>query len=120
MDKQFWADLRENNYETPEGHTLAELTEELFSYIGSLDPELRDGIGYETFANWLEKNKYTPEQLSGYIMRLILNLQEGLGERDTDSIFTRSFSVLFLAEIVHNDNKRGLLEKDIVLNLLAK
>lgn len=120
MDKQFWFDIRDNKYAVPEGQSVAELTEELFSYIGSADPDLRDAIGYETFANWLDKKRYIPEQIHGYILRLVINLQNGLGERDTDSIFLRSFSVLFLAEIVHNDNKRIFLERDDVFSIFDK
>ncbi len=120
MDKQFWLSIRENNYEVPEGHSVAELTEELFAYVSSLDPELRDTIGYETFATWLERGKYSPEQINAYITRLVIGLQQGLGERGTDSVFTRAFSVLYLAEIIHNDNKKALLEKDLTLNVLAK
>src|SRR5688572_26401142 len=120
MDKQFWFDIRDNQYAVPEDGSVPELTEELFSYIGSTDPELRDEIAYETFANWLDKRRYTPEQTRGYIMRLVINLQDGLGERDTDSVFVRAFSVLFLAEIVHTDNKRIILERDDVFSIFDK
>jgi hypothetical protein len=120
MDKQFWFDIRDNQYAVPEDQSIPELTEELFSYIGSTDPQLRDEIGYETFANWLDKRRYTPEQIHSYIMRLVINLQEGLGERDTDSVFLRAFSVLFLAEIIHIDNKRIILERDDVFSIFDK
>jgi hypothetical protein len=120
MDKQFWFDIRDNKYAIPEGHSISELTEELFSYIGSLDPELRDGVAYETFANWLDQDQYTLEMIRPYIPRLVINLQNGLGERDTDTVFTRAFSILFLAEIIHHDNKDPFLEKDDVQSILAK
>ena len=120
MDKKFWFDIRENKYAIPEGYSLAELTEELFSYIGSLDPELRDVIGYETFANWLDQDKYTLEQIRPYIPRLAINLQSGIGEKDTDTVFLRAFSILFLAEIIHHDNQDPFLEKDDVHSILAK
>src|SRR5258706_5695578 len=120
MDKQFWFEIRDNKYAVPEGQSAAELTEELFSYIDSTDPELRDDIGYETFANWLEKRRYTPEQIRTYIMRLIINLQNGIGERDTDTVFSREFSVLLLAEIIHNDNKQVYLHFVDIPHLFTK
>lgn len=120
MDKEFWFSIRDNNYAVPEGQSIAGLTEELFSYIGNLDPELRDTIAYETFANWLDKRQYTAEQIRSFITPLVINLQNGLGERDTDSIFLRTFSVLFLAEIVHTDNKRVFLERDEVFSIFDK
>jgi len=120
VDKQSWFDIRDNKYAIPEGYSAAELTEELFSYIGSLDPELRDAISYETFANWLDRRQYTPEQIRGYITRLVINLQSGLGEGDADSVFLRAFSALFLAEIVHNDNKRVILDRDEIFSIYDK
>jgi len=120
MEKQFWLDIREKQFTLPDGHSAAALTEELFSYLDSTDPVLRDLIAYETFANWLEKGLYSEQELRAYIMRLILNLQTGLGDRDTDAVFMRAFSVLFLAEIVYYDNQHPFLDKDEVLNLLAR
>jgi hypothetical protein len=120
MDKEFWINIRENKYAIPEGSSAAELTEELFSYIDNPDPELRDAIGYETFANWLDKRQYSPEQIRTYIPRLVISLQNGIGEQDTDSVFSRTFSALFLAEIIHNDNKRVYLKLDEVLSLYTK
>lgn len=120
MEKQFWFDIRDNDYKIPEGYALNALTEELFSYIDSVDPELRDSIAYETFANWLDKDQYTLEQIRPYIPRLAINLQNGIGERGTDSIFSRAFSILFLAEIIYHDNQDPFLEKDDVQSILAK
>jgi hypothetical protein len=120
MDKQFWLDIRANEFALPAGQAVGPLTEELFSYIESIDPDLRDTIAYETFANWLEKDFYKPDQVRGYIMRLIVNLQNGLGERDTDSVFGRSFSALLLAEIVHHNNKEPFLDRDETSNILAR
>ncbi len=120
MDKQFWLDIRENNFALPPGQSAGPLTEELFSYLESTDPDLRDLIAYETFSNWLEQGLYSSNELRAYILRLILNLQNGIGERDTDTVFTRTFSALFLAEIVNYDNRHPFLDKDEVLNILAK
>ena len=118
MDKEFWAEIQKNKYEIPAGHTLAELTRELFSYLGSTDPQLRDDIGYTVFANWLKQDRYSVEEMRGYIKELLANLHIGIGETESDSVFLRTFSVLFLAEIVHNDNKKSLLDKaDITLIL---
>jgi hypothetical protein len=120
MDKDFWLALRENKFNIPEGYDLPALTEELFSYLGSTDPELRDTIAYETFGNWLEQERYTADQLRGYVLRLLINLQEGVGETESDSLFLRAFSVLFLAEIVDADNRHPFLDADEVRNILSK
>jgi len=111
MDKEFWTELGKNSYEIPAGHTLSELTQEVFSYIGSTDPELRDDIGYTVFANWLKQERYSIEELRGYVKELLANLHIGMGEIESDSVFLRTFSILFLAEIVHNDNKKSFLDQ---------
>ena len=53
MDKQFWMSLGQKGYQIPEGHSLEELTQIIFGYLSSTDPELRDEIAYIVYANWL-------------------------------------------------------------------
>jgi len=120
MDKEFWLEIHKNKYEIPAGHTLAELTSELFSYLGSTDPQLRDEIGYTVFANWLKQERYSVEEVRGYIKELLANLHIGIGEIDSDSVFLRAFSILFLAEIIHNDNKKSFLDKADILLVLEQ
>jgi hypothetical protein len=120
MDKQFWFAIRDNNYAVPEGQEVLALTEELFIYLGSPDPELRDRIAYEVFANWLDQGQYPPELVRAYILRLSANLNEGLGEVGDDSLYLRAFSVLCLAEIVNHDNQTPFLDRDETHSLLAR
>jgi hypothetical protein len=120
MDKKFWLAMRENQYAIPEGHAIENLMEELLEGIGSIDPEIRDVICYETYANWLGQGKIPPDLVRTCTSRLLENLTHGLGEKDTDTIFLRSFSALLLAETVHHDNKNSLLEKSEVSDILAK
>jgi hypothetical protein len=109
-----------NNYAIPLDHTPTSLTAELFEYLGSSDPELRDGIAYETFASFLKRDYYSAEEIAIYIASLLANLEIGIGETETDSVFLRSFSALFLAEIIHNDNKKPRLKKPIIKTILEK
>ena len=120
MDKAFWDEIIQNEYKIPEDHSLEELTAALFSYLGSTDPDLRDDIGYIVYANWLEMGKYTQAEVAEHIQNLLANLETSIGETETDSVFLRSFSMLFLAEIVHNDNKKPELEKAQILEILEK
>jgi len=120
MDKQFWTSITKDDYQIPSGHTPKELTEILFGYLSSTDPELRDEIGYFVYANWLEREMYTKEEVSAHIEELLTNLEKGIGEIESDSVFLRAFAVLFLAEIVHNDNKKPLLDKEQVRSILQK
>jgi hypothetical protein len=120
MDKKFWLSLAKNDYKVPEGHTLENLTDVLFGYLGSTDPDLRDEIAYIVYANWLKREVYSAEERKSHIDRLLSNLDKGAGETESDTVFLRTFSVLLLAEIVHNDNKKPGLEKEDVERILAK
>ncbi|MBK9926715.1 MAG: DUF2785 domain-containing protein [Anaerolineales bacterium] len=120
MPKEFWISLAKNDYKIPEGHTLQGLTKELFSYLGSTDPELRDDIAYMVYANWLKREMYITDEIRAHVNELLGNLDKGIGEIEADSVFLRTFSVLLLAEIVHNDNKKPLLDKEQVQVILAK
>jgi uncharacterized protein DUF2785 len=120
MDKEFWVSIAKNDYAVPEGHTLSELREMLFGYLGSTDPELRDDIAYGVYANWLKREMFTKDEIHIHVNELLANLDKGIGETESDSVFLRTFSVLLLAEIVHNDNKKPLLERDQIQSILEK
>jgi hypothetical protein len=120
MDKEFWVSISNNEYAVPEGYSLENLTELLFSYLGSTNPELRDEIAYVVYANWLKRDLYSGEAIQSHMDLLLSNLEKGIGETDSDTVFLRAFSILLLAEIVHNDNKKSSLEKDQVTRILEK
>jgi len=120
VDKRFWNTVAENDYKIPKGYTLDKLTKELFSYLGSTDPELRDDIAYIVYANFLKRELYSKDRIRGHVKELLSNLEKGIGETETDLVFLRTFSVLLLAEIVHNDNKKPLLDRKLVQSILAK
>jgi len=120
MDKEFWVTIAKHDYVIPTEYTLNELKEILFGYLGSTDPELRDDIAYIVYANWLKREMFTKAEIRAHVDELLANLDKGIGETESDSIFLRAFSVLLLAEIVHNDNKKPLLEQDQIQSILAK
>jgi len=78
---------------------LAELIPAMLKHIGSTDSELRDDLIYTAFDAWiLAEPVLSPDQLRG-LLPVILDeehLRFKLGEQDTDSVFTRTFSVLVL------------------------
>jgi Protein of unknown function (DUF2785) len=120
MNKLFWKTIQNNNYAIPTDQTPTSLTAELLTYLGSTDPELRDQIAYNTFANFLKRDYYSLEEIEIYIAALLANLEIGIGETETDSVFRRSFSALLLAEIIHNDNKVPRLKKPVIKTVLEK
>jgi len=120
MDIDFWETLAKNDFKIPKGHTLDDLTKKLLSYIGSTDPELRDDVAYIVYANFLKREMLSADIVRGHVLELLGNLENGIGEADSDSVFLRAFSILLLAEIVYNDNKKPLLEQDQIRTILEK
>lgn len=120
IDKALWASIANNGYKIPNGHSLEELTNTLFGYLGSTDPQLRDEIAYIVYANFLKHEIYSKDEVRAHVDELLSNLERGIGEVEADSVFLRTFSVLFLAEIIHNDNKKPLLDKEQIQSILEK
>jgi len=120
VDKEFWVSFANNDYKIPDGFTREELRKALFSYLGDTDPELRDDIAYIVYANFLKREIFSKEEVRSHVNELLSNLEIGIGDTESDSVFLRTFSVLFLAEIVHNDNKKPLLDKEQIQAVLSK
>jgi hypothetical protein len=101
----FWRSIVEHRYEVPPGADVASLTMELETLLASPDPELRDEIAYSTLASWIYQQRLIEaETLRPLVERLLGNLRKGIGERESDGVFRRSFSALVLSVIVARDN----------------
>ena len=109
MDKGFWQAIVDTDFAVPNGESLPALTRELLSLLGSTDVELRDTYAYPILGAWLHRGEYSPDEMRALVAQLAENLMVGLGDEETDTVFLRTFSVLILAEIVHEDNQRPFL-----------
>jgi hypothetical protein len=118
MDKQFWLDIPSADFAVPRGHSVAELTPELFDLLGSPDAELRDEVAYYTLSAWIERGHYSPEALRAMAERMAANLRVGIGERESDSALLRSFSVLVLSEVLAYDGRLSFLDDAEARSLL--
>ncbi|MCP1181854.1 DUF2785 domain-containing protein [Paenibacillus sp. 1781tsa1] len=100
-----------NNEEQP-----YELALHMLKHIGSPDPVLRDELIYVIFATWIGQGVFSEDQLR-HVLQLALDDQHlfyGIGEQGTDSVFTRTFSVLLLPPILNVDREKPFLnEEDI-------
>ncbi len=104
--------LKSRNIGTFVEAELKYLIQNMLDNIGSVDPELRDNLIYPTFIRIFNENLLTFEQ---YCSILEICLDENhlfykIGELNTDSVFTRSFSSLVIT---------GILTKDSELNFLT-
>jgi Protein of unknown function (DUF2785) len=111
MDRSFWRVIANDENALPQGEWVAELTPELLGWLGSTDPELRDEFAYRILAAWIERGQYGSEQLRTMAKQMTANLEAGLGEHGTDSVYLRTYSILILMEIVAFDNASPFLDQ---------
>jgi uncharacterized protein DUF2785 len=113
-DVAFWRSIAANRYAVPPGSDLGSLVDELTGMLASPDPDVRDEIAYSTFASWIYQQKLLDAAMLRRLAdRLLGNLTARIGERDTDSVFRRSFSALSLSVIVARDNADPVLDADM-------
>jgi hypothetical protein len=114
MESAFWDRVVAEGHKVPSDRSLPELTSELTTMLGDTDPRRRDRIAYETLATWVSEGVYD-ELLEGLGDGMAAGLRVGIGERDTDSVFRRSFSALILGECVRRDNEAHVVPADTIL-----
>ncbi|HEY9566191.1 MAG TPA: DUF2785 domain-containing protein [Nocardioides sp.] len=98
----------------PDDRPLTDLTAELTAMLGSIDPARRDETAYLVLATWISRGVYD-DLLSGLGDGMAAGLAVGLGEKDSDNVFRRSFSALVLAECLRRNTVADLLTTDKVL-----
>ena len=120
--KQILVQIKNENYKVPDTIDAFELALEMTKHIGNIDSEIRDKLVYVTYYYWCFNGVFTSEQL-----RQLLNIcidEEHLfykiGEKDTDSVFTRTFSILIIPLVLYVDQKSAFLTKDEIHNVKGK
>lgn len=90
------------------------LLQEMLTHIGTVDAELRDQYIYRTFIDLLSDNLVNPQQLQILFDTATSDdfLYLHIGEKSTDSVFTRSFSALLVAGILAKDAELLILNND--------
>jgi Protein of unknown function (DUF2785) len=114
MSTAYWNRVRSDQMTVPTDRSLPDLTAELTTMLGSIDPVERDEIAFPILATWVSEGVYD-DLLAGLGDGMTAGLVRGLGESGTDSVFRRSFSALVLAECIARDNAEALLPTDKIL-----
>lgn len=114
MAGAYWEQVHASGLAVPSDRALDDLTAELTTMLGDTDPALRDGTAYSTLATWVGRGVYD-DLLTGLGDGMATGLGVGLGERDTDTVFRRSFSGLVLGECIARDIERPLVVGSKVL-----
>jgi len=115
MRRGFWQQVLDSDMAVPVERPLNELTAELVTMLGSVNPVERDQTAYPVLASWLAEGVYD-DLLISFGDSVAQGLVVGLGEVDGDGVFRRSFSALALAECIARDNAVHILPVDAVVN----
>lgn len=111
--------LRDTETEKWRGENKLILIKSMMVHIGSPDSELRDSLIYGTFCELILEDKIEAAILSE-MLKSCLNEQmlfKGIGESGTDSVFTRSFTSLLIALILHSDNQKDFLSRELIFEV---
>jgi len=98
--KQLLIEVKDNDYNVPSGVDVDSVIADMLKFIGHTDAELRDNLIYMTFVYWIEEKGLVSVEKMKEILDICLSdshLFYGIGEKGTDSVFTRSFSALVIA-----------------------
>lgn len=109
-------ELQEKELSCLSNRELEELIENMLENIGAIDPELRDHLIYPTFIRFIDEGMLSEDNRL-YLFNTCLDdhhLFYKIGEINTDSMFTRSFSSLVLTGLLSYDRQVGQFSKDYI------
>ncbi|MGI2326870.1 DUF2785 domain-containing protein [Planococcus sp. YIM B11945] len=88
----------------------------MMAHIGSTDSELRDRLIYGGFYKLILGGQLSHKTLIGLAEKSLSDqfLMKGIEQRESDAIFTRSFTTLLLALIIQKDNNSDFLPAPMV------
>lgn len=94
----------------------------MMEHIGSTDSELRDKLIYSSFYQLIIETNKIEHELLTELLDLCLSdlLFKGIGENQTDTVFTRSFTTLLIALILYRDNEDNFLAQEKVFKIKDK
>jgi hypothetical protein len=118
--REFWRDLPGNDFAIPAGYSVAALTPELLTMLGSADAELRDEVAFYTLAAWIEREHHERAEMRDIAEHLAANFAAGIGDSGTPSVLLRSFSALLLTEVISRDARESFLDSTELHRLLDR
>ena len=99
-------EIKKNEYGISPEINLEELLLEMLKEIGNVDATLRDDLIYSTFNQWIVGQKLSVKWVQQILVTALDDdhLFCGLGEPQSDQVFTRTFSVLLIPLIFEYDS----------------
>ncbi|CEG26153.1 Hypothetical protein BN1002_00994 [Bacillus sp. B-jedd] len=98
------------------GEQKQHIVKSMLAHIGSADSVLRDKLIYGSFCKMILEGQLEEEQLINLFESSLSEsyLFKGIGEKGTDTVFTRSFTSLLIALILYKDGEDDILPASMV------
>ncbi len=104
--------LSKEKFKTKDNRIPSQLVSSMMVHIGTPDGEFRDDLIYGAFVTWVMRHNAIPNDLLQEIFQTLLDenhLLYKIGEKNTDSVFQRAFSVLWLPPILIKHREKPFL-----------
>jgi Protein of unknown function (DUF2785) len=109
-DAAFWKSIADQNFAVPSDESIGPLALEIADLAAETDPMLRDTCGYEILAAWIyHKDLLSSEQLEALRRKLLPAMTFHIGESESDTVFRRSFSALYMSILAAQDLRKPFL-----------
>ena len=114
MNAVFLKSIVENKFAVPPSYEVPQITPVLIENLGAVEWELRD-YSYMILSSWIwgwhDCTYYSDEELLALADRAKRNIKIGLGDRESDGVFLRSYSILLLNDLTDLDRQHPYLEE---------
>lgn len=107
--REFWEHVRDGGKRFPADIDRRIVLADLFSHLGDPDPLWREEVAFPLLAQWIFKRGLRDDERGLLAKDAIAGLRVGLGTKENDSVFLRSYSTLVLCAIVERDLKHAFL-----------
>lgn len=110
--------IKENDYEIKK-EDATEYLKDMLIHIGDPDPLLRDKLICSCLSTWIEVKRYFDNETLRSLTHQLMTKQfifNGIGQKNDDSVYTRSFSMLLINPILEVHLINPIFKKeDIIL-----
>ncbi|MCP4180511.1 MAG: DUF2785 domain-containing protein [bacterium] len=121
--KKVLNEIKENDYQVSNGVNKEEVIFEMLDHIGYPEYELREKLIYHTFYNWIVKKPELSKSVLKDVLKIGLDdshLFYKIGQKNNNSVHTRTSSVLLVPLILIIHREQNLLNKEEILNVFHK
>ena len=117
--KEILFKVKDNGYNVPKEIELEGLIDDMLIFMGNTNPELRDDLICSTFYEWADNGILTTS-LMNKILNICISDQYlflGIGEKNTDTVFTRAFSSLYIGLALGKHDETPYLTNEEILSV---